>query len=78
MITMGTAVFRRITEEYFVKGFDKARDAGIRALTDTMEETVRFGTFDKQARERCATDRIDHYMRDPNATCTNQVYPAKD
>lgn len=78
MITMGTAVFRRITEEYEAKGFGIARAAGIRALTDTLAETARFGLFDKATRERCATDRLEFYIRDPNATCTNQVYPAKD
>jgi len=80
---MGTAVFRRITEEYeskgFAKGFEVARSAAVKALKDTMQkETVRFGTFNDQYVEGCAADRLDFYVRDPNATCTNQIYPAAD
>ena len=76
MITIGTAVFHRIVEEHYAKGLDVAREAGVRALTDTLAETSRFATFSKEYRAGCAKDRFDHYLRDKNATCTNQVLPA--
>lgn len=80
MITMDTVVYRRIRQdaeaEAFQRGFQAARAAAVRALRDTMQETARFGTFDPQYVESCASDRLDYYIKAPNATCTNLVHPA--
>lgn len=70
---LGTAVFQRILMEHRQEGFKEAREVGVRALTDTMIETVRFGTFSSETVKDCAEARFNQYARDPNATTTNQV-----
>ncbi len=73
-MTIGTAVFTRICEEHHQKGFEVAKEVGVRALTDTMKiETIRFGCFNQEHVKGCAQARFEHYARDPNATTTNQV-----
>lgn len=62
MISIGTAVFRRIIEETRQQGREEARKAGIQAVKKTMFETVRFGTFKDDYIEGCATDRVDSWL----------------
>lgn len=54
-MTIGTTIFRRIMEEH--------RQAGVQAVADTMEETVRFGNFNRQYIEGCAEDRYDEKLK---------------
>jgi hypothetical protein len=54
-MTIDTAVFRRIVQEAKTAG----RNAAVRAVADTMQETARFGTFARQYVEKCAQDRLD-------------------
>jgi len=53
-MTIDTGIFRRIIEEH--------REAGIQAVADTMEETVRFGLFKRPYVESCARDRYDQTL----------------
>lgn len=77
MVSLGTAVFRRVIEEAREKGFILAREVGVNALTETMQkETVRFGTFDSQYVRKCAEDRWRHYSNSANPSCANQVAQA--
>lgn len=50
-----TRVFRRIVSE----ARDKVRSVAIVMIADTMEETVRFGTFSRPYVEDCAIRRMD-------------------
>ncbi len=50
-MTIDTRVFRRIVQEH--------REAGIQSVADTMQETVRFGTFSRPYVEGCAKDRYE-------------------
>lgn len=74
MVSLGTAVFRRAIEEARQAGFEIARNVGVSALTDTMhQETVRFGTFDKDYVRKCASDRWAHYAGNSTPSCSNLV-----
>lgn len=49
-----TRIFRRIVLEKQ----EEIKRAAIKAIADTMEETVRFGTFRRDYVEGCAEDRL--------------------
>jgi hypothetical protein len=59
IMTLGTAVFRRIVEEAKEKGANLVRGPAIRAIADTMEETQRFGSHAREYLEECARMRLD-------------------
>lgn len=62
-MTLGTAVFRRIVEEAKASGADSVRGPAVRAIADTMEETVRFGCFRKEYIEDRAAARLEAALR---------------
>lgn len=49
-----TRVFERIVQETK----ETIKRAAIKSIADTMEETVRFGVFERVYIERCAYDRL--------------------
>ena len=51
---MGTKIFKRAVRAHEIK----IRDAAIQAIADTMEETHRFGSFDRKHLENCAARRL--------------------
>lgn len=73
MVTMGTAVFRRIVGEAKQEGFNQAKQVGVSALTDTMLETWRFGGFSRDYVGGCAKNRWEHYFISENPSCGTQV-----
>lgn len=61
-MTIDTRVFIRIVKEIKTK----VRQAAIKSIADTMEETARFGCFARQYVERCAEDRLErNYAQQP-------------
>ncbi|MBE7466923.1 MAG: hypothetical protein HS116_25920 [Planctomycetes bacterium] len=51
---IGTQVFRRVVQERE----ELIRLAAIKAIADTMQETTRFGCFDRAYIEQCAAKRL--------------------
>lgn len=51
---LDTAIFKKIVKEY--------REAGVKAITETMKETVRFGAFNDSYIEGCAKDRFEENL----------------
>jgi hypothetical protein len=55
IMTIDTRVFRRIVEEH--------RQAGINGIAETMTETTRFGLFNPDYIQGCASDRFETHLK---------------
>ncbi len=53
-MNIGTEVFQRINDE--------TRRGAIKAIADVMEQTVRFGTFNREYVEKCAAEFFDETL----------------
>lgn len=51
-----TAIFKKIINEH--------KEAEIKAIKETMRETVRFGAFSDSYIEGCAKDRLEANLKD--------------
>ena len=56
---IGTQVFRRVVQDREAA----LREAAVKAIADTMQETTRFGCFDRAYIEQCARQRLQDALR---------------
>ena len=54
-----TRIFHRVVEEAREEAREEERQKGIKAIADTMEETVRFEALDRGEKEAVALQRIN-------------------
>lgn len=58
MLQIETRVFHRIIEEHI----QRTRSAAVSAISETMQETVRFGGFADDVIMTCAEERLDAHL----------------
>ncbi|MCZ7647262.1 MAG: hypothetical protein M5U26_18735 [Planctomycetota bacterium] len=56
---IGTQVFRKVVQDREAS----LRAAAIKAIADTMQETTRFGCFERAYIEQCARQRLNEALQ---------------